>query len=135
MNTRGTTNTDIYMLELILLFTRPTLIFSVSNFTLKWLSYSYNSKKSTRGTTGQYWLILDYVENINQCLIISDSITTGRRESYDSHLNNIEQYWIILDFTGLYWTLLDNIGQYWTIWKNTGCYGQFGNIGLYYSIF
>ena len=30
-------------------------------------------------------------------------------------MNNIEQYWTILDNTGQYWTVLDNMKQYWMI--------------------
>ena len=55
MATRGTENTDISMLDLIY-STRPSLVSSASNYTLKWLSYSSNTKS---GHKGQHWTILD----------------------------------------------------------------------------
>ena len=55
--------------------------------------------------------------------MLHDIITTRIRERYelDMTLNNIKQYWTILDSTGQYETIQDDIGIFWQ-------YGVVGSI-------
>ena len=72
--------------------------------------------------TGQYWAIFLTIEkyfvifdNVGQFLNVPFSIKTLIRESWNSHLSNIEKYRTILGNIWIDWAILVNIGQHWTI--------------------
>ena len=72
--------------------------------------------------TSQNWQYQDIPNNIGQYhKIFKNIITTQKRESWKRHLNNIRQYWTILDNIRQYFTILYNIAQHWTksekIWQ------------------
>ena len=75
---------------------------------------------------GQYQTILcnawqdqEILNNIGQYHNnLKNIITTQKRESWNSHFNNIEQYWTILDNIVQYFTILQNIWQYLTKSEN-----------------
>ena len=61
----------------------------------------------------QYQDILNIIGQYHNTF--KNSNTTQKRESWNSHLNNIEQYWTILNNIRQYFTILYNIVQDWTI--------------------